>query len=94
MTYETTKGPDAEHSAGEQALVQKATLAAKSKKQRNAGDIHIDLERVEVEEARQPEQSILEPSLELAMSTAHSPGGDRATGNHRWPAFIPLANHA
>jgi transposase len=43
-----------EHSAEEQALVRKATLAAKGKKKRNAGnDIHIDLEQVEVEEARQ-----------------------------------------
>ena len=43
-----------EHSAQEQALVQKATLAAKGKKNRNAGkDIRIDLEEVEVEEARQ-----------------------------------------
>ena len=43
-----------EHSAQEQALVQKATLAAKAKKPRHIGkDIHIDLEQVEVEEARQ-----------------------------------------
>ena len=43
-----------EHSAEEQALVQKATLAAKGKKERDAGnDICIDLEKVEVEEARQ-----------------------------------------
>jgi transposase len=43
-----------EHSAEEQALVQKATLAAKGRKERNAGnDIGIDLEKVEVEEARQ-----------------------------------------
>ena len=43
-----------EHSAEEQALVQKATLAAQGKKRRNAGeDIRIDLEEVEVEEARQ-----------------------------------------
>jgi transposase len=43
-----------EHSAEEQALVQKATLAAQGKKKRNAGDdIRIDLEEVEVEEARQ-----------------------------------------
>jgi transposase len=43
-----------EHSDEEQALVQKATLAAKDKKERKAGnDIHIDLEQVEVEEARQ-----------------------------------------
>ena len=42
-----------ERSGEEQALVQKATLAAKGKKERNAGkDIHIDLEQVEVEEAR------------------------------------------
>ena len=43
-----------EHSAEEQALAQKASLATKSKKQRGAGkDIHVDLEQVEVEEARQ-----------------------------------------
>jgi transposase len=43
-----------EQSTQEQALVQKATLAAKSKKKRNAGgDININLEEVEVEEARQ-----------------------------------------
>ena len=43
-----------EHSAEEQALVQKATLAAKDKKEREVGnDIRIDLEKVEVEEARQ-----------------------------------------
>ena len=43
-----------EHSAQEQALVQKATLAAKGKKKRNADkDICIDLQQVEVEEARQ-----------------------------------------
>jgi transposase len=43
-----------EHSGEQQALVQKATLAAKAKKQPSAGkDIHIDLEQVEVEEARQ-----------------------------------------
>jgi hypothetical protein len=43
-----------EHCAEEQALVQKATLAAKGKKERPAGnDIRIDLEQVEVEEARQ-----------------------------------------
>ena len=43
-----------EHSVEEQTLVQKATLAAKGKKERNAGkDIHIDFEQVEVEEARQ-----------------------------------------
>jgi transposase len=43
-----------EHSGEQQALVQKATLAAKGKGQRNAGkDIHIDLEQLEVEEARQ-----------------------------------------
>jgi hypothetical protein len=43
-----------EHSAVEQALVQKATFAAKAKKQRSAGkDIYIDLEQVEVEEARE-----------------------------------------
>jgi hypothetical protein len=41
-----------EHSAEEQALVQKATLAAKGKKKRNAGS-DINLEDVEVEEARQ-----------------------------------------
>jgi transposase len=43
-----------EHSAQEQALVQKATLVTKGKKKRNAGgDININLEEVEVEEARQ-----------------------------------------
>jgi transposase len=43
-----------EHSVEEQALVQKAILAAKGKKERNAGrDFDIDLEEVEVEEARQ-----------------------------------------
>ena len=43
-----------EHSAEEQALFQKATLAAEGKKKRNAGkNIHIDLEEVEIEEARQ-----------------------------------------
>jgi transposase len=43
-----------EHSGEEQALVQKATLAAKGKKKRNAdNDIRIDLEQLEVEEARQ-----------------------------------------
>ena len=43
-----------EHCAEEQALVQKATLAAKGKKERPAGnDIRIDLEQVEVEGARQ-----------------------------------------
>ena len=43
-----------EHSAEEQALVEKATLAAKGKKKRKADeDINIDLEEVEVEEARQ-----------------------------------------
>jgi transposase len=43
-----------EQSAQEQALVQKATWAAKGKKKRNAGgDININLEEVEVEEARQ-----------------------------------------
>ena len=47
-----------EHSVEEQTLVQKATLAAKGKKERNAGkDIHIDLEQVEVEEARQARQA-------------------------------------
>ena len=43
-----------EQSAEEQALVQKATLALKSKRERKAGEnIDIDLEQVEVEEARQ-----------------------------------------
>jgi transposase len=43
-----------EHSAEEQALVQKAAVAAKGKKQHNAGnDVHIDLEAVDVEEARE-----------------------------------------
>ena len=43
-----------EHSAEEQALVQKATLAAKGRKERDAGNgIGIDLKKVEVEEARQ-----------------------------------------
>jgi transposase len=43
-----------EQSAEEQALVQKATLALKSKRERKAGqNIDLDLEQVEVEEARQ-----------------------------------------
>ena len=43
-----------EHCAEEQALVEKAALAATGKKKRKAGeDINIDLEEVEVEEARQ-----------------------------------------
>ena len=43
-----------EHSAEEQALVQKATLAAKGKKKPSTGsDITINLEEVELEEARQ-----------------------------------------
>jgi transposase len=41
-----------EHSAEEQAAVQKAALTAQSKKQRNAGS-DINLDEVEVEEARQ-----------------------------------------
>ena len=43
-----------EHCAQEQALVQKATGAAKGRKKPNAdNDIRIDLDKVEVEEARQ-----------------------------------------
>src|SRR5262249_10815154 len=43
-----------EHSAQEQAWVQKATLTAKGKKKPNAGkELRIDLEKVEVEEARE-----------------------------------------
>jgi hypothetical protein len=49
-----------EPSAEEQALVQKATWAAKGKKERNIGnDICIDLEKVEIEEARQAGKNVL-----------------------------------
>jgi hypothetical protein len=43
-----------EHSAEEQPLVQKATLAAKDPKKPNAGsNVNINLEEIEVQEARQ-----------------------------------------
>ena len=43
-----------EHSVQKQAWVQKATLTAKGKKKPNAGkELRIDLEKVEVEEARE-----------------------------------------
>lgn len=48
------QGSFLEHSAEEQALVQKATLAAKDPKKPNAGsDVNINLEEIEVQEARQ-----------------------------------------